>query len=161
MVTPDTTSPPNLAKSEESQQQQQQQHTITPVDTEQLMAPTPEVPNLQPSSCNFWQPNNTCYQKYLHMKDLAQLHLHLNNWVQLTINRRRQRKISTSGDTMAHLGEGAIHLDRDHLGKTITFEAAHHHLGKTTATEAAHHHRNGLETHIETSRGERTIGDHL
>jgi len=53
VVTPDTTSPPNLAKSEESQQQQQQQHTITPVDTEQLMAPTPEVPNLQPLFMQF------------------------------------------------------------------------------------------------------------
>ncbi len=40
VVTPDTTSPPNLAKSEEPQK-----HTITLVDTEQLMAPAPEVPN--------------------------------------------------------------------------------------------------------------------
>jgi hypothetical protein len=45
VVTADTTSPPSLTRSEEPLHQQP---IIKPVDTEQLMAPAPEVPNLQP-----------------------------------------------------------------------------------------------------------------
>ena len=49
VVTPDTTSPPGIARSEEPPHQQAPQPIIKPVDTEQLMAPTTEVPpNLQP-----------------------------------------------------------------------------------------------------------------
>lgn len=49
MVTPDTTSPPGIARSEEPPHQQAPQPIIKPVDTEQLMAPAMEVPpNLQP-----------------------------------------------------------------------------------------------------------------
>jgi hypothetical protein len=47
VVMPDTTSPPSITRSEEPPRQQQP-IIIKPVDTEQLMAPNPEVPNLQP-----------------------------------------------------------------------------------------------------------------
>ncbi len=43
MATPDTTSTPNLMKPDEPQKQ-----ITTVVDTDQLMAPAPEVPDLQP-----------------------------------------------------------------------------------------------------------------